>query len=1178
MRLTTKLMWLAMLFSLLAIPVLGQVESGSITGTVKDSTGAAVAGATVIAKNVSTSATRSAQTGDNGQYNIPGLTPGLYEVTVTATGFAAFTSRAEVTVGAATTIDAQLSVSNQTTTIEVVAAGGVEVNTQTQEISQIINPTQIEQLPSLTRNPYDFVAIAGNVSGGDRTNTANVQTSGGGQNNTDRGVGYSLNGQRSSGTELLLDGIENTNVFDTSIALLIPQDSVQEFRVITNNFDAQYGRASGGVINVTSKSGSNSFHGSGWEFNRLSAYTSNTFDNAVNGKPKGHYTRNQFGYDVGGPVIKDKLFFFQSTEWLRVRSNASLLGLVPTPEFLSAAAPDVQAYFSKYGGTLPFASTIPKAGTAFTPGGAFDKAIPAGTPVFGLVNYTAPTDAGGDLPQNTYNLMGRLDFNLTEKTQMFFRYGREDLIEFPGSAFASPYNQYNVGFSLLNDAYLYSLAHSFTSNIFSNSKLSFFRLTTANQYNTALQNTPTLFLYNNANIGGQPVNFPGFFDSTTGVGGLPFGGPQNTVQLVQDVSWIKGKHSMRYGGQFNYIQMNRAYGAYAQAVEQLGRTQALGLDNFITGTLTNYQVAINPGGKFSCARDFTTGLLIQTPQCTVALPVGSPSFARSDRYRDWALYAQDSWRVTPKLTFNYGVRYEYFGVQHNANQNLDSNFYYGPGSSFFERVRTGSVQPALSSPIHELWKPNYGTVGPRIGFAYDVFGNGSTAVRGGYGISYERNFGNVTFNIIQNLPNYATPQLHNIPVSVDNFGPVGTGTGTVPLPPVSPRDISQDIRTAQTQFWGLAIERQLGHRALFAVEYNGAHGLHLYDIKNINELGGGQAYLGDPLVSTVACGDPVAGIAAPCFSRPNAFYTSINNRGTAGFSHYNGLNLKFQTQDLWKTGFSIVTNYTWSHALDNSSSTFSESSSSSNGVGNLGYLDPRNPALDYGNADFDIRHRLVFSGVWTEPFFKGSRGFLSQVAGGWTVVPVYTVRAGTPFTVSDSTNSLNSGTGPYGIPRYTPTGTIPTFQTGSGVDQGGNVFNILSLPPANTTPFTTFTSQNCTPSATVICSVGVSDFGPFPANMTTRNAFRGPGAWNFDLAVAKSFPITERFRLEFRAEAYDLLNHHNMYVNGFNADFASAGTPTGLEIQGKKGGLGALANNGNHDERRFGQFALRLIF
>ena len=208
-----------------------------------------------------------------------------------------------------------------------------------------MTPEQIDQLPSLTRNPYDFVALAGNVSAGDRSmSTNNPQLgTGGGQNTVAyRGVGFSINGQRATGTEVLLDGEENLNVFDDTIALLLPQQSVQEFRVITNNFDAQYGRASGGIVDVVTKSGTNAFHGDAWEFNRLSAYTTNTFDNNANGIPKGQYTRNQFGYDVGGPIKKDKLFFYQSTEWLRVRSSASLLAYVPTPQLLALMPANVQ--------------------------------------------------------------------------------------------------------------------------------------------------------------------------------------------------------------------------------------------------------------------------------------------------------------------------------------------------------------------------------------------------------------------------------------------------------------------------------------------------------------------------------------------------------------------------------------------------------------------------------------------------------------------------------------------------------------------------------------------------------------------------------------------------------------------------------------------------------------------
>lgn len=1169
---------LILLLGLVSHTAAAQTHTGTISGAVRDKTGAVVPDAKVSVIASATGVTRTVQTDSAGGYSIPGLAPGLYDITVSKSGFADYKGRAEVSVGSFVTVDAQLSVSAVTSNIEVVATAGTEINTQSQEVSQLITPEQIQNLPSLTRNPYDFVALAGNVSGGDRSmSTNNPQLSeGGGQNLTSyRGVGFNINGQRATGTEVLLDGAENLNIFDDTIALLLPQDSIQEYRIVTNNFDSQYGRAAGGIVNVTTKAGTNTFHGDAWEFNRVSAYTANTFDNNAHSVPKGHYTRNQFGYDVGGPIAKNKLFFYQSTEWLRVRSAANLLAYVPDPTFLSAYTPaNVRAWFAAYGAqTFTPVSVLAKPASPtnptlpYNPGGPFATTVPTGAPVFDLVNFTAAADAGGDLPQNTYNLVARADYNLNDNTRMFFRYGRESLTALPGSIFASPYPQYLVGQTIDNNNFLYSLNHTFTPNVLSTTTLSFFRDNVAQTYDQGLTQTPTLFLYNinsaAVNINGEPLQMPGFFDFNTATGGLPFGGPQNTIQINQDVSWIRGRHTMKFGGQYNYIQLNRGYGAYEQAIESLGKSNsANGLDNFVTGTLYEVQKAINPSGVFPCASGSYTGGGSQgnpiiTPACSLTYPLADPDFTRSDRYHDWALYAEDSWRVTPKLTINLGLRYEHYGVQHNVNPNLDSNFYYGPGSSYYEQVANGSVQLAPKSPIGQLWKPSWGTVGPRVGFAYDPFGTGKTVLRGGYGISYERNFGNVTFNVVQNVPNNATVNVFGVPLPLSNLGPFGGATcPPLPLgcalPTVSPRNVDQNISVAQTQFWGLTFEHKLGSKAVVALEYNGAHGLHLYDIKNINPIGGGQAYLDQPLVTS----DPqnsACSSAAPCLTRPNQFYTAINNRGNAGFSHYNALNLRFQTQELGHTGLFILANYTFAHAMDNLSTTFSET----NAQFNLGYLDPRHPALDYGSADFDIRHRVALEMTWTEPYLKGSHGFIKQVGSGWSVSPIFIARTGIPFSVWDSTYALQF------IPRYVPTAPIPNQTVGGGTNAGANLFNLLSLPAANS-----FNNPNLD---------RISDFGPFPSNMTTRNEFRGPGAWSFDLAVAKTFPINERVSLEFRAESFDLFNHANMYVLAAGAD--AHGQVGGVVIQGKKGGLGQGTAEGlSHDERRFGQFALRLHF
>jgi hypothetical protein len=423
-------------------------------------------------------------------------------------------------------------------------------------------------------------------------------------------------------------------------------------------------------------------------------------------------------------------------------------------------------------------------------------------------------------------------------------------------------------------------------------------------------------------------------------------------------------------------------------------------------------------------------------------------------------------------------------------------------------------------------------------------------------MSYERNFGNVTFNVIQNPPNYASVQITSttpgVPppvVTTDNLGPFAGSGGAVPLRPSSLRHVDQDIKTAQTQFVSLALERQLARNTIFAVEYSGAHGIHLYDISPSNPLGGGNAYLGD---------DPAI------LTRVNDEFTGINTRGSKGASHYSALNLRLQTQNLHNSGLSLTANYTWAHSTDDLSSTFSDSTQgASNGIGNLGYLDPRNPRLDWGSSDFDIRHRLTVSPIYETPWFKNGHGFGHQLFGGWTLVGIFTVRTGTPFSVFDTSFSANAGAG-YGIPRYVPTAGITSTSTHTPVNVGPNQYTVLTLPTADSFAFDS--------------TLGISDFGPYPANMTTRNMFRGPGAWNLDAAISKSFALTERLRIEFRAEGFDVFNHHNFYILGTNLDAGNfAGTP--IAVTALKGGLGTNNVSGtNHDERRFGQFALKLTF
>jgi hypothetical protein len=1194
------------LIGVLAIMVLSgavasaQVESGQIAGTVLDQSGAVITGAIVTVKNVATGAERSTLTSTTGAYLVSGLEPASYQITISSGNFKPFTGNAEVTVGGHTTVDAMLSVSSQTTEVQVVGEGGVAVNTQSQELSQVVDTLQLSHLPSLTRNPYDFVALSGNVSAGDNT-TGGISASGGnsGQNVSNQGVGVSINGQREAGTEILLDGAENVAVFSLNIGNITPIDSVQEYSVITNNFSAEYGRASGGVVNLTTKSGTNQIHGSAWEFNRLSAYTANTYANDAANRaagmivdPKGEYTRNVFGFAAGGPIIKNKLFIFESTEWTRVRSSASETQEVLDPAFISMLPVNTQSYFKTYGsGAAPASGSVTTAGQLLANGLTVGPVngttpVPSGTPVFDVVNFKVPFDAGGDVPQNTYSLVGRIDFNLSDKTTMYGRVARQNLDEFQGSDTYSAYPQYDTGTTVVNSSYLFSLNHVFNPSLLNSAKISYTRFNNNTSFDTALTYTPSLMIVPPTDpVTGGNIQLPGLQNSgQPGSGGLPAGGPQNTIQPQDDLSWTKGRHAMRFGGGLTYIQLNYAYGAYAQAVEQLGanlqdsfNSLANTAGNANGSQLIAFQTRVNPQGKLPCSVDIY-GNLQPSSSCAIVPPLQSANYARSYRYKDWATYAQDSFHVLPRLTLNFGLRYEHYGVQHNNKPQLDSNFYFGPGSALEEQTRTGSVQIANQSSIGQFWAPRWGTLAPRIGFAYDLFGNGTTSIRGGYGISYERNFGNVTYNASFNPPASAvlssvcSPADPNCGTLVTNndLGPLSLPGPASYLPPAELRMPNPNIQVAQTQFWSLSVQRSVARNTVVEASYSGAKGTHLYDLENINQAGAGQVYLGDPLVTGPLCANSgyvnsETGVPT-CLTRPNSQYTNINMRGSFASSSYNALNLKFQTQDFRHTGLSLITNYTWSHSMDDLSSTFgSDTQGGSSYIGSLGYTDLLNPGLDWGSSDFNVGNRVVVSPIWETPWLKAEKGLVGRALGGWTVSAIFTARTGTPFSIFDESNVETF----YTIPRLSPATPITQKKVASSPQAvGPNNFVGLTLPlPAS------FASLNP--------QLGISDFGPFPGNMTRRNTFTGPGAWNTDVAVSKRFAITERFGLEFRAEGFDVFNHHNFYANETNLTYSgSLANPvtTPLTVGMLKGGLGSIALGGNHDERRFGQFALRATF
>ena len=1202
MRGITRFAGVLALFALFSLRVFSQTETGAIIGTVTDPSGAVVTGATISITNTETGAKRSATTSASGTYTVSGLQPGEYELTISASGFAELKQKVTVTVASQTSVSSKLVLAAAGVTVEVSgAAGGVQVETQSTEISTMVSGQQVSELPSLTRNPYDFVQLAGNAT-------------------VDQGVGrgamgMTINGQRSASTDILLDGAENVDLFTASVGQQVPLDSVQEFRVQTSNFSAEYGRATGGVVNVATKSGTNKYHGSAYEFNRLSSLATNTFDNNANNIPRQGFTRNQFGYSIGGPILKDKLFFYNTTEWIRVRGQATNQAYVPDPGFIALSAPNTQSYFQAYGTLKPGTQTVSSLTAADLvnqgvagPGVA---ALPATTRVLDLVNYKFNADVGGGAPQNNVEDLTRVDYNINATTQFFGRYAiyKDDF--FPGFVSFSAYTGFDTGETDLNQNVLLSLTHTMKNNFLSSTKLSYNRLNDQ-QPEGPIGTVPGLLIGlggDGVTVNGQSNMLPGYLPFAPGAA-LPFGGPQNVFEIDQSFSLTHGKHNFKFGAEYVYVQDNRVFGAFQNGIEYLASADpGVAYDQLLVGQLFRQSVAIYPQNEFPCFRDPTTNAPIQTPDCTLTGPATSPNFSRSNRYNDGAWYVQDSWRVRPRVTLNLGLRWEYYGVQHDKTANNNANFVLGPGRNIYQQVQNGFVTNGNSLPGGELWAPARNNYAPRIGVAWDVFGDGKTSVRGGYGIAYERNFGNVTYNVIQNPPNYAvltvpvTRDLLSLPITANNFGAAGQ-PGAYPFRSPTLRAVDTNIKTAYANIWNASVERQVLPNTVFAVEYAGTYGVHGYTIQSYNDIGYGPTFTG------IGCGGTGGAACADAFQQLNQQYSFINYRTNGNSSWHEALNARLTSSNLLNQGLNLTANYTWSHTEDYLSATFGGADEFSGQA--LGTLNPYNPRLDKGDADFDVRNRFVLSAVWALPYAKNAHGVNKQVLDGWEFTPTFLANTGYPYTIFDCTNAATANT----CPRYIPSAGVATTgnTSTSGAFQLGtpNSFAYQSIP-APLVYGSIYGGNGAVPTCAADPTTGLTlaTGCVFPSNMTARNHFRQAGFWNFNFGIYKTFATSEKTSLQFRAEFYNLFNHSNYYVQTGNVDaiggladvnnllfqgatpnFATgtnngqieyttaAGAPAPYTIVGKKGvqNQAAAVGTGSLGERRFIQFALRFMF
>ena len=410
-RFYCNLCLLSLLSALSLVPTArGQTFTGTVAGHIVDEKQAAIAGADVTLRSFEEGFERSATTGPDGMYSFDLVPPGRFSVSATATGFAVSTTNLEVVVATPLRLDLTLRIQSMRQSVQVQGESGIAVQTQNAGLGRTISPKEMSELPSLTRSPYDFIAL---VPG------ANLS-------NDDVGVGFAVNGGRSQSANYLLDGGENNEAFMSAPAQDVPLDSISEFSVQTNNFSAEYGRNSGFIANVVTKSGTNEFHGSLYDYVRNSYFAANTSGNKAEGLPRSEFNRNQFGGTLGGPIVGQKLFFFVSMEPILVRSSSANLFYVPTQQLLAISAPGTRAIFNRF--PLPKALSSTDVLTRTVCPYLSDCETGAGVvtlPAFARTMRTGPQDAGAGVPQNTVLATGRVDWVISSKTQAFVRYAVE---------------------------------------------------------------------------------------------------------------------------------------------------------------------------------------------------------------------------------------------------------------------------------------------------------------------------------------------------------------------------------------------------------------------------------------------------------------------------------------------------------------------------------------------------------------------------------------------------------------------------------------------------------------------------------------------------------------------------------------------------------------------------------
>ena len=1054
-----------LLLAISALPALAQT-TGSLNGTVFDGQGAALPGAELVLTNVATGQTRQLASSSEGYFLFGDLSPAVYRLKVSATGFKELTlSSVTLNVGQQMTVRPTLEVGSISDQIEVTSTLA-PVTTSSSSVAQVVDSQRIERLPLNGRNALQLVALVPGV----------VQTGRIGQFGATQ-LAFEVSGSRNIDMNFSLDGGFNMNTFYNSAADYPNPDALQEFSVSTRTVSAVFGRGSTSV-SATTRSGTNQFHGTVFEFLRNKQLDARPYFAAV----RTEFKRNQYGGSFGGPIVRNRLFFFASYQGTKERGSPgerryrTLNAAERTGDFsgIARAIIDPESGAAFPGNRIPASRIRPYANRFIS------TFLPA--PNSGTDFYAFGTAQKLDQDQ----VVTKVDYSVNSKDRLSFRYLYNNL------------PQRGVSNNPLDSSWVQDLptraqswnlgyVHIFSPSLITDTHFTHIR----NVFGVRTTNSPDFSLRKiglDVRDGSAISNFGLTPDSSLGVSGyfsaypgVPTRDIVPSSHFVSNTSWVSGKHSLQVGVEIYKNRVNE-------------------LQNFFTGGSMNF----TGGFSGNAAADFMLGKFNDYRQI-------SPVVQRI-RQTLPSVYIQEDYRIKRNLTINIGLRYDPFRPWISEDSQF-SRFDPGKQSKVFPNAPAGLLYPGDEGLPPGIVSPHYKQFAPRVGFAWDVFGTGKTSIRSGFGLYYVPITQGISFNRFTLILPFTLDLIvtggdaENIfgraPFNGRNPYPVPERTDVQGLrnlvftPTAGHNSFSLPFKTQTDRQWNFSIQQAIGQGSVLEVNYVGSSSAHLFTTDEANPA----IYI----LGVDAAGRPLSTVSNIQQRRLYPQFGQINDTKSALSSNYNSLQASFNRR--FARGFSVLSSYAWSKSLG---------VVGSSGAGSNGQRDPFRKQLDYGPQSNDIAHNSVTSFIWDLPFASKTSPLLQRMLlRGWQLNGINTLRSGFPFTIRSGVDNSLSGVG------------------GNTADQIGN----RTLPDGRSKGEAIqkwFNTAAFIPNKIgTVGNVGI-------------NSVRGPGFWNVDIGASRNFLITETKRVEFRASFFNLFNHGNLGLPNATQSSPTFGRITGM--------------------------------